>query len=67
MQMSCGELEEENKRLKEMLLAKDSVLEHALNRLETIEIFSGRKDFDGVKWESGSTQTRIKMALKLKV
>lgn len=45
---------------------KDNALEHALNRLETIQHFSGRKDFEGVNWESNLTQTRIKKALEWK-
>ncbi len=56
--------------LKRIIHDKDYALEHALNRLETIQLFSGSENckhlFNGVHWESGQTITRIKMALKLK-
>ncbi len=52
-------------RLKEVIANKDHALEHALDRLTTIQMFSGRKDFEGVRWESGATITRIKNILKL--
>lgn len=45
---------------------KNHALEHALNRLETIQLFSGKPMFEGVNWESMATQTRIKNALKWK-